>query len=100
MKHRVPKFEPNIPEGSLQYSIFRFFTVVMLLLMMFALIWNVKETRINRDNGYKNRSVVCAILKSQVMDNDQGSNDSFIIEAYQNECETGKVKELYPNAAR
>ena len=62
----IPKFVPDIQENSLQYSIFRFFTVVMLFLMMFALIWNVRETRINRDLGYKNRAVNCATLAAEL----------------------------------
>lgn len=91
----------RISEGTDSYSLFRFFTVVMLFVICAVLIAGISETRTNRQKGYNNRAVSCAILKSQLIDQDPGSTDSFIVQAYRDQCENDSaINERYPNAAR
>lgn len=92
---------PVISEGTDSYSLFRFFTVVMLFVICIVLVINVNETHVNRNRGYQNRSVACAVLKSQLIDKDVGSTDAFIVQVYHEQCETDPaIIERYPNAVR
>lgn len=96
------KYVPDILEGTTQYSVFRFFSIVLLIVICFIQMYNISEVRQNRKTGYHNRAVACASLKGLLANHESREMqlDPFMLDVFHEECEGDPVKELYSNAAR
>lgn len=89
----------NIKEGTDQYSLFRIFSIIMLFVIAFSMLWDIHEIRINRATGYHNRAVSCASVKGTINELAfQHTNDPYLDRVFKAECTNNQVSELYNNA--